>query len=221
MHNEFWLERWQNKQTGFHQQQVNPYLVKYWPLLDNGANNRVFVPLCGKSADLVWLRQQGCEVVGVELSQLAVEAFFAEQEIEYETSTKGKLKLFKACNMTIFQGDFFDLSKDLLGPITAIFDRAALIALPETMRGAYCKHLASLATKAEMLLISMEYQQSAMQGPPFSVAESEIVQYYSAPDTIQLIDSADLLKISSQFSQQGLDRIDEKVFKISLTGTTK
>lgn len=215
MKKEFWLDRWQNKQIGFHQDQVNPFLIKHWQQINCASQGRVFVPLCGKSADLAWLQQQGYDVLGIELSQLAVEAFFKEQALDYKVHIADQIRIYEAQDITIFQCDFFDLKSEHLGPITAVFDRAAMIALPEEMRNDYCQHLKTLAPDVEILLISMEYDQQLMQGPPFSVTENEIIKYYSTSHRLQLIEMADILKLSPKFEQQGLDKLDEKIYKLS------
>ena len=81
MQPEFWHDRWQRNQIGFHQEQVNPCLERLWPQLELPRGARVLVPLCGKSLDLSWLAASGFEVLGVELSQTAVEQFFSEQRV--------------------------------------------------------------------------------------------------------------------------------------------
>ncbi|MDH5518579.1 MAG: thiopurine S-methyltransferase [Gammaproteobacteria bacterium] len=215
MDKNFWLERWQNKQIGFHQLQVNPLLIRHWPDIGKSGLKRVFVPLCGKSADLLWLMYQGYEVVAIELSQLAVEEFFSEQELDYTIITEGPLRRYQGKNITIFQGDFFELTAAALGSLSAVFDRAALIALPEQMRDAYCRHLSMLGADAEMLLISMEYDQQLMQGPPFAVAENELQRHFSSSHQLQLLETADVLELSPKFRQQGLQSLVEKVYKLS------
>lgn len=211
----FWLDRWQNRKIGFHQDHINPYLTKHWSALEPDSGNRIFVPLCGKTMDLLWLAEQGYEVIGVEFSQSAVEEFFKEQSLAYQLTVNGKLNSYQSENITIYQGDFFDLTAEVLGQVSVVFDRASLVALPATMRQAYCDHLSDLAAGANMLLVSMEYDQAAMQGPPFSVPESEINQHYSKFYQINVLEEADLLSSSPQFSERGLQSLNEKVYKIS------
>lgn len=215
MNKDFWLERWENRKIGFHQGHINPYLKKHWPGIDSKAGNNVFVPLCGKSEDLIWLASKGYEVTGVEFSQIAVEEFFQKQSLAYDVTISGNLKLYQSENIRIYQGDFFDLTIEALGNVSIVFDRAAMIALPDTMREAYCSHLRQLAAGASILLISMEYDQALMQGPPFSVPESEIGQHYSKFYQIDILEETDLLSESSQFSEQGLKSLKEKAYKIS------
>lgn len=215
MKREFWVERWKNKQIGFHQNEINPYLLKYCSCLDIAEGGVVFVPLCGKTNDIIWLAEQGYKVVGIELSQIAIEEFFHENSLEYETYTTGNLVSYTSHNITLYHGDLFDLSKEELGNVSAVFDRAALIALPESMRESYFEHIVNITNKAVMLLITMEYDQNIMSGPPFSVPESEINKYYSDTYCIQQLGQSDLLLESTQFSESGLKSLIEKVFKLT------
>jgi thiopurine S-methyltransferase len=214
MKKEFWLDRWENRQIGFHQADTNPYLLTHWPKAVEGELNRVFVPLCGKSKDLIWLSDQGYEVVAVEFSQMAVEEFFQEQELGYELSSLGELNVYRSENITIYQGDFFDLSKEVIGAISIVFDRASLIALPEDLRVRYCKHLYELIDAADIYLICMEYNQEKMQGPPFSVSELEVQRHYSTSYQIKKLETVDLLATSPQFKERDMESLDEKVYKL-------
>lgn len=193
MKKEFWLDRWENRQIGFHQADINTHLLNLWPKATEGALNRVFVPLCGKSKDLLWLSDQGYDVVAVEFSQTAVEEFFENHQLSYELSAVGNLNSYASENITIYQGDFFDLTKEIIGSVSFVFDRASLIALPDDMRGKYCKHLAELIGAADIYLICMEYDQSQMQGPPFSVSELEVEKRYLENYQIQKLETVDLL----------------------------
>ncbi len=175
---EFWHQRWQANQIAFHEAEGNALLSKHFHLLSVQEGERVFVPLCGKSNDLGWLAAQGCRVVGIELSQAAVEAFFAENELEAEISTAGDLTSYKSGPIELFVGDFFKLTREILGPVDAIYDRAALVAMPDSMRGAYARHLAAVSANAPQLLITFDYDQNQMEGPPFSVSSENIARLY-------------------------------------------
>jgi thiopurine S-methyltransferase len=181
---EFWHERWQARELGFHQGHPNALLVEYFSQLGLPPHARVFVPLCGKTRDIAWLLGQGCDVVGVELSQTAVEELFAELEIDPVIAGHGSLKEFSAANINIFVGDFFELTADLLGPVDAVYDRAALVALPDDMRRRYAAYLVQIAQRSPQLLLCFEYDQSQMDGPPFSVPEETVRNLYG--DTYQL-----------------------------------
>ncbi|QPD03156.1 MAG: Thiopurine S-methyltransferase [Candidatus Nitrospira kreftii] len=174
----FWHNRWQTNQTGWHESTVNPLLIAHFPSLNVPPGSRVFVPLCGKSLDLRWLLSHGYDVAGVELSELAVTQLFADLGVEPIISAVGKLKLFRGEKIDIFVGDLFDLSRKILGPVDAIYDRAALVAIPETMRVRYTKHLKAITALAPQLIIGYEYDQTIMAGPPFSVTADELHRHY-------------------------------------------
>jgi len=183
----FWHNRWQTNQTGWHERAVNPLLVEHFPSLNVPPGGRVFVPLCGKSLDLSWLLSRGYAVAGAELSELAVTQLFAELGIEPSISDIGKLRLFHGEKIDIFVGDIFDLSREILGPVDAVYDRAALVALPETMRPRYTAHLKAITGMAPQLVIGYEYDQTVVAGPPFSVTSDELRRHYSGDYTLKLL----------------------------------
>lgn len=214
MDREFWIQRWQENLIGFHQDKVNQYLESYWPTLELAEASRVFVPLCGKSLDLIWLAEQGHEVIGVEISPLAVESFFKENGLKPNISDHGHFIRFEAKGISILLGDFFKLKAEDLGEITAVFDRASLIALPPDMRQQYAEYLPKITGNSQVLLISMEYDQSLMQGPPFSVSEAEISGLYSKNYRIEQITEIDILKEMPRFRDRGLNRLNEYVYRL-------
>jgi thiopurine S-methyltransferase len=135
---------WRNNQTDFHQQQVNPLLTRFWPSLNLKIPSRIFVPLCGKTLDLIWLAQQGHNVVGVELSPVAAKAFFEENNLAPHKSKCGEFIVWESGRIKILSGDFFKLSITDIGETDVIYDRAALTALPEALRARYVAHLRSI-----------------------------------------------------------------------------
>ena len=183
----FWLNRWQTNQTGWHERAVNPLLTTHFHSLNVPPGGRVFVPLCGKSLDLSWLLSRGYAVAGAELSELAVTQLFAELGIEPSISDIGKLRLFHGEKIEIFVGDIFDLSREILGPVDAVYDRAALVALPETIRPRYTAHLKTITALAPQLVIGYEYDQTVVAGPPFSVTSDELRRHYSGDYTLTLL----------------------------------
>ncbi|HRP69272.1 MAG TPA: thiopurine S-methyltransferase [Turneriella sp.] len=187
MEKEFWYQRWQNNQIGFHLGTTNPLLVKFFKRLELHANARVFVPLCGKTRDIPWLLSRGFEVVGVELSPLAVEQFFEELGVKATRREDGPHFRYTSHQLTIFQGDIFDLTPKSLGRVDAVYDRAALVALPPPMRHRYTQHLIELTHKAPQLLLTFDYDQSKKEGPPFSVGEDLVRGEYGAVYTIELL----------------------------------
>ena len=178
MEHEFWHNRWESNEIGFHEGAPNPLLLRHADALGLAPGARVFIPLCGKSRDLHWLLEQGYEVVGAELSRLAVEQLFAELGLTPRITDEGPLERFAAGRLTVFVGDIFDLDRRTLGEVRAVYDRAALVALPEALRTRYAAHLAALTHHARQLLISLDYEPSLLAGPPFSVGEHELRRLY-------------------------------------------
>lgn len=179
MDTSFWHNRRQTNQTGWHESAVNPLLIAHFPSLNVPPGGRVFVPLCGKSLDLAWFLSRGYAVVGPELSELAVTQLFAELGVEPSILNVGEFRLFRGEKIHIFVGDFFDLSLEILGPVDAVYDRAALVALPEAMRVRYTTHLKAITALAPQLVIGYEYDQTAVEGPLFSVTPDELHRHYS------------------------------------------
>lgn len=178
MDKDFWHERWEKGETAFHGNAVNPLLVKHFDELSLAKGSRVFLPLCGKTLDIAWLLANGYAVAGVELSKIAIEQLFAELKVNPAITQLDRLERYRAPNLDVYVGDFFDLSREQLGRVDAIYDRAALVALPEATRRLYTARMMEITGKAPQLLISYEYDQSAMDGPPFSVSSDEVKQHY-------------------------------------------
>ncbi|MGV8950789.1 MAG: thiopurine S-methyltransferase [Cypionkella sp.] len=184
---QFWLERWQKGQTGFHEADVNPLLQSHIAALDLSPDARVFVPLCGKTRDIGWLLAQGHQVVAAELSRIAIDQLFADLGVTPEITDAGDLLRYHATGLTIFVGDIFALTPDLLGRVDAIYDRAALVALPPAMRRRYAAHIMALTATAPQLLICFSYDQTLADGPPFSVPAAEVTQLYGQDYTVQML----------------------------------
>lgn len=183
----FWHQKWARQDIGFHQNAVHPLLAAHWPALDLGAAGRVFVPLCGKTLDIHWLRDRGHAVAGAELSAQAVAELFTELGLVPQVQACGALQRHSAPGLDVFVGDLFALTPALLGPVDAVYDRAALVALPPAMRRDYTAQLQRLATRAPQLLIACEYEQARLPGPPFSVDEAELRQHYGASYNLQCL----------------------------------
>lgn len=177
MHSEFWHERWENDRIGFHQQQINPLLVRYWSELKSSGEGAVFVPLCGKTLDMLWLREQGHEVIGVELNDIACQAFWSEQAVLVTKRLQGEFVLREKDGLKLLCGDFFRLPEACYEPVRWVYDRAALVAFPLEMRRAYARSLVqNLPLGVAMLLVTLEFDDQ--QGPPFSVSEAEVRELY-------------------------------------------
>ncbi|WP_051661053.1 thiopurine S-methyltransferase [Bosea sp. 117] len=177
---EFWHGKWRRGEIAFHQPEPNPLLTRNLPALGLPAGARLFLPLCGKSLDIGWLLAQGYRVAGAELSRMAIEQLFAELSVEPQITQDGPLLRFEAGNLVIFVGDIFDLDGARLGVVDAVYDRAALVALPQDMRTRYAAHLLALTRGAPQLLVTFEYDQAHQEGPPFAVGEADVRRHYGA-----------------------------------------
>jgi thiopurine S-methyltransferase len=210
-----WLDRWQEDRIGFHEAAVNRHLQNQLPRFALEAGSCLFLPLCGKAHDIAWIAQQGYEVIGIELSAIAIEAFFDEHDLDYERFDSDRFGVYKSGNISLLQGDFFDLRNDDLGACSFVYDRAALIAMDAPDRPRYCEHMLSIVPAASnMLLITMDYEQSEMRGPPFAVPGEEIYRYYDDAFSINLIESNDIIDERPRWREAGLSGLSELVFRL-------
>ncbi|WP_339431200.1 MULTISPECIES: thiopurine S-methyltransferase [unclassified Pseudomonas] len=216
MQPEFWHKKWASDQIGFHQPEVNPHLQRHWPDLSIPVSARVLVPLCGKSLDLLWLAGRGHKVLGVELSEKAVEDFFSEQRVSPQISERGIFKVYRAGSIELWCGDFFALKADDVADCAALYDRAAMIALPSPMREQYAAHLQQILPQGlQGLLITLDYDQSQMSGPPFAVLDDEVQRLLGGGWQVQVLEQQDVLGESWKFLQAGVTRLEERVYRIS------
>ncbi|TCT26038.1 thiopurine S-methyltransferase [Thermomonas haemolytica] len=214
MQPDFWQQRWANHEIGFHQPTPTPLLLKHWPALAVPAGAQVFVPLCGKSLDLAWLAAQGHRVLGVELSQIAVDEFFAEHGLMPEVEETRYGLHHRAGGIELICGDAFGLDAELLAGCAAVFDRAALIALPSDMRQRYARELyARLPQGCRGLLLTLEYPQAERDGPPFSVEQPEVEALYADHWRVQLLEQRPIPPGSPGFID-GLSRLDTRVYRL-------
>jgi len=188
----FWHDRWASNEIGFHKSDANPLLVQYFDKLSLAKGSRVFLPLCGKTLDIGWLLSRGYQVAGAELSAVAINQLFAGLGVTPSITKVGALDHYHAPQLDLFVGDIFHITPTLLGQVDAVYDRAALVALPRDMRARYTAHLMTLTAHAPQLLISFEYDQQVMEGPPFSVTTEEIQQHYSKRYDISILTSLDV-----------------------------
>ncbi len=211
---DFWEQRWSQNQIAFHLSAVNPCLVKFWSSLNVQSGSQVFVPLCGKSLDLSWFSAQQYSVLGIECSEQAIVDFFGEKSFSI-TKKSDDFKVFSTENIKILQGDFFALKESDLKSVSAVYDRASIVAMPEESRQKYVNLLSSiLPANVEILLITLEYNQSLMAGPPFSVSQDEVFNLYKSSFNVELLDRQDVLGEYEKFKQRGLDYLTESVYRI-------
>lgn len=176
----FWHQKWERKEIAFHEGDTNALLLAHFDKLNLAPSSRVFIPLCGKTRDIAWLLASGYQVVGAELSELAIKALFEELGVEPNITLHGNFMRYHAPDIDIFVGDFFDLTAEIIGEVDAIYDRAALVALNDSLRGQYAEHLINISRAAAQLIITYEYDQTVIPGPPFSVEESQVREFYEA-----------------------------------------
>lgn len=227
---DFWIERWKKGETGFHQEQLNPYLAYFYGEKGMSQEKRhtlkVFVPLCGKSIDMRWLANNGYEVLGIECSDLAINAFFNDQELAYQCVEDDCFTRYISepgegqARIEILQGDFFDLKLDDIDGVTDIYDRASMIALPKEMRLDYFNKMTELQTEGmRTLLITLTYPQHEMDGPPFSVSETELNDLYGEKFKIDKLLGKDVLADELKFKQRGLTSLYETAYKLTKLNT--
>lgn len=205
---EFWHSKWAANNIGFHLNEENPYLVNYWSALQPKRDDKVLVPLCGKSVDLTWLAMKHESVTGVELSDIAVKAFFAEQLYTPTViSLSSYHQLYQFDEITIYSGDYFDAP---IKSFDLIYDRAALVALPPELQNRYVERaLSLLAPGGRMLLMTIDYDQTEKMGPPYAINQSRVEQLFEGCKVRRLYDDAaepnhpQIKKGLSRFSEQG------------------
>ncbi len=213
MEPEFWHARWQRGEIGFHQDEINPHLVKFWPEIAVDPSLPVFVPLCGKSRDMAWLSDRGHPVWGIEISPIAIAQFFSEQSLQPARKPVRDLPLLTANKFNLYEGDFFRLRPCHTPLFSAVYDRASLVALPPLLRKRYVHHLLKLlAGHVRILLVTVDYSAHQMQGPPFAVDDAEVRALYGAHFDIRSLVSRNALDDSPRFRERGLTRLEERVY---------
>ncbi len=188
----FWESRWREGKTAFHEGDVNLHLERHFPVLKLARGAHVFLPLCGKTVDIDWLLAQGCRVSGSELNAGAIEAVFERLGITPNIEQVRGLRRYSGPGLALWQGDFFELQTLDIGPVDAVYDRAALVAMPPSMRAGYAEHLRRLCGGLPQLLVTYDYDQTHMEGPPFAVPETDIRALYEDDFEINPLSSVDI-----------------------------
>jgi thiopurine S-methyltransferase len=216
VHPDFWHDRWHTAQIGFHRSSVDDNLIRHWRDLTLPKGARVLVPLCGKSLDLLWLRDQGHAAVGIELSDIALQAFFVENGVAACRRALPHSDLYEAENLECYRGDLFELTSDRLGKVAAVYDRASLVSWAPEQRGRYVEHLRTLtAAGTQTLLITLEYAQAEMKGPPFSVDSAEVHRLYSRDHSIRELGRHDSLGNETRMRARGVSSLTEVCYLIT------
>jgi len=212
----FWHNRWQSNEISFHKVEINHYLEKYYERLELGDGDEVLVPLCGKSVDMRWLARRGCRVTGVELSDIAAHGFFEEQGTKPGERIDGTFLALESDGIRLLCGDFFALEPKHTADLAAVYDRAALIALPRELRRRYVDHLRSLlAPDVPILLLTFEYPSHEIDGPPFSVSETEVRALFAGQRKVTRLESTDRLADETKLANRGLTRLVEHAFLLT------
>ncbi|HJP98007.1 MAG TPA: thiopurine S-methyltransferase [Rhodanobacteraceae bacterium] len=220
MEPEYWLKRWQEGRTGWHHDKPMPLLVEHWPALDVPRGARVLVPLCGKSQDMLWLACQGIRVLGVELSGIAIESFLAENGLRVdmhsgEGGTRYEIANPPGGGIEIIHGDIFGVDRATLASCRAIYDRAALIALPTPVRRNYARDIyGGLPDGCRGLLVTLDYPPEQMEGPPFPVDDKEVRHLLEAGWDIERFERRDILASQPHFSEQGVTALHTAVYRL-------
>ena len=205
----FWNKLWGEGNIGFHQAYIHAALEKYWPTLEPGTT--VLVPLCGKTLDLLWLEERGLDVVGVEFVESAVLDFFKENNLSWNKTEEYGHPCYRASdrNICIFASDFIQLANDYEGPpLASLYDRAALVALPEDMRPAYVAACRKLLTETPQgLHVTLNYEPESMEGPPFSVPPEAVRQLWQ--NELELVEQVDMLASMPRAVALGVQSLEE------------
>ena len=215
MHPDQWLDRWKQNHIGFHASTVNPHLCRYLPEFNLNSGDTIFLPLCGKTHDIAWLAQQGFKVVGIELSQIAIESFFTEHNLQYQQFESERFMLRVSGNISLIQGDYFDLQAEDLSACKMVYDKASLIAIDEANRSRYCAHMLSITPKdTDQLLITLDYDQVEMEGPPFAVSTPEVSAHYASDYSINVLEQDDIVDERPRWREKGLTALTETVYRL-------
>lgn len=210
-----WLERWQKDHIGFHEGSVNTHLKKHISDFNLKSGDRIFMPLCGKAHDIAWLAKQGFEVIGIEIAGIAIEAFYSEFNMQFQQFQSDRFIMRKSGNIMLFEGDYFDLQSDDLADCKLVYDRAALIAIDEFNRARYCAHMQTITPdNCDMLLVTLDYDQTQMSGPPFSVLQDEVFQHYQSQYQIESLEKNQVVDEQPRWRKQGLTSLMESSYRL-------
>jgi thiopurine S-methyltransferase len=213
---DFWHDRWRTAQIGFHRSSVDDSLIRHWSELSLPKSARILVPLCGKSFDLLWLREQGHAVIGIELSDIALQSLFMENGVAARRRALPHFDLYEAENLECYRGDLFDLTPERLGQVAAVYDRASLVSWAPEQRGRYVERLTVLTgTGTQTLLVTLEYPQAEMKGPPFSVDSAEVHRLYSPHHSIHELARRGVLENEPRMRARGLSSLTEVCYRMT------
>lgn len=212
MEQSFWHERWTEGRLGFHMGHPHPALDRHWSAFQSSADSRrVLVPLCGKSHDLLWLRERGHEVAGVEFIQKAIDDFVNENHLEATTQPTSFGSVTTAGTLRLVCADFYRLTPAEIGLADAVYDRAAFVAISPERRSEYAARLHAL-TRPGARLFLLSFVLDAPGGPPFSIPEPELLDAFAPFFELKLRDEADILEEEPRFRERGATFFREQVW---------
>ena len=210
MEPDFWIEGWQQGRTGFDQDEPHRWLSEHWATLRTATDATVFVPLAGKTVDMVWLAEQGHKIIGVELSQLAVDGFFDMVGLAPEVEEIGPLTVYRAGPYELWRGDLFELPATVFDRIDVVYDRASIVALPPDIRRRYAETLTTqLRPDAPWYLVSFTYDQAEMDGPPFSVPLDEVERLFAEEFELETLVDESVIERAVAMQERGLGAMRE------------
>ena len=208
-----WINRWENNRIGWHADQINKQLIEYLKNLDLSPGETIFVPLCGKTKDMLFLLEKQINVIGVEMSSIAVEQFFLENNLSYSISKMDGFILYEGKGIRIYCGNYFDLEFNHLQAVRAVYDRASLIALDEELRQKYVKHLNDIiADDVRILLLTLNYPQHQRSGPPFAVSRSEVDELFKGSFHSRELYCINDIENEPMFQNLGVDFVEKAVY---------
>ena len=208
-----WISRWENNRIGWHANQINRQLIKYLEMLNLSSGDTIFVPLCGKTNDMFFLLEKKIKVIGVEISSIAAEQFFTENNLSFSISKVDGFKLYEGDGIRIYCGDYFDLKCIHLKEVKAVYDRASLIALDEELRQKYAKHLSDIISlDVRMLLLTLNYPQHQRSGPPFAVSKSEVDKLFRGSFHCRELYCINDIENEPMFQNLGVDFVEKAVY---------
>ena len=208
-----WISRWENNKIGWHADQINRQLIEYLDQLNLSPGDTIFVPLCGKTKDMLFLLENQINVIGVEMSIIAAEKFFSENNLSYSISNSDGFILYEGDGIRIYCGNYFDLEVNHLQEVKAVYDRASLIALDEGLRQKYVKHLNDIIVEdVRILLLTLNYPQHQKSGPPFAVSRSEVDELFRGSFQCRELDCINDIENEPMFQNLGVDFVEKAVY---------
>lgn len=212
MSNKIWKSMWKHNQFQFHQPIINPLLQQYLPQLQLSANDDILVPLCGKSLDMDLLIDSGYHVIGIELSKIAIQAYFDARNIKPQHEKKGQFIRWWHNDIEIWCGDIFNLTDNDISHVKTLYDCASLTALPSESRPHYVQHFYEKLSKQSQILLITTESADEHQLESASMIDSEVQSLYENYYQIELLHGQSSLKQDPEHPGAAIMPMDEKVY---------